>query len=179
MGTVLDAGTVGSGNAIPMSMALHPSHHLTFAVGRKNGSIDMYSSASASQGSGSSSNSNSGQHSIEDDVYGQLRRCHRLAQHAGAPVRALCYTPDGSLLLSGCGEGHIYIHDTSSFHTNESIRMVAAILNAHRGYILSIRALPDGKRFVTSSADIRRSRFGMWGCRMRDRCIRLIRVMII
>uniref|UniRef100_A0A7S3QB72 Anaphase-promoting complex subunit 4 WD40 domain-containing protein n=1 Tax=Chaetoceros debilis TaxID=122233 RepID=A0A7S3QB72_9STRA len=148
MGTVLN--TVGSGNSIPMSMALHPSHHLTFAVGRKNGSIDIYSSASSSQGG---QGSNSGQHSIEDDVYGQLRRCHRLAQHAGAPVRALCYTPDGSLLLSGCDEGHIYIHDTSSFHKNESIRMVAAILNAHRGYILSICALPDEKRFVTSSAD--------------------------
>ncbi len=149
-GTILD--TIGSGNSISLSLALCPFSNanmgpsLTFAVGRKNGSIDIYSSG----GSGNDSHSHAMTH---DDLYGNIRRCHRLTHHAGAPVRSLCYTPDGSLLISGCDEGHIYIHDTSSFHSNESIRMVASILNAHRGYILSIKALPDGKRFVSSSAD--------------------------
>jgi WD40 repeat protein len=135
-GLVLDS--VGSGNSIPLSLAVHPRHHLTFAVGRKDGTIDLYSS---------------GDDACNDDVYGQFRRCHRLTQHAGSPVRALCYTPDGSLLISACDDGHIYIHDMSSFHKNESIRLVAAIHNAHKGYVLSIDVLPDSKRFITSSAD--------------------------
>jgi len=134
-GVVLDS--VGSGNSIPLSLAVHPFHHLTFVVGRKDGTIDIYSSGNVGS----------------DDVYGQFRRCHRLTQHAGTPVRALCFTPDGSLLISGCDDGHIYIHDMSSFRQNETIRMVAAIHNAHRGYILSVAVLPDSKRFVTSSAD--------------------------
>lgn len=137
-GEILD--NVGAGNSIPLSLAVHPLHHLTFAVGRKDGSIDVYSSGT-------------GNDCFNDDVYGQFRRRHRFSQHAGSPVRAIAYTPDGSLLISGCDEGHIYIHDMSSFHQNETIRMVAAIHNAHKGYILSVAVLPDAKRFVTSSAD--------------------------
>lgn len=135
-GQVLDS--VGAGNSIPLSMAVNPRHHLTFAVGRKDGTIDLYSSRDGV---------------TNDDVYGQFRRCHRLVQHAGSSVRALGYTPDGSLLISGDDDGHIYIHDMSSFQKNEIIRSVAAIHNAHKGYILSMDTLPDGKRFVTSSAD--------------------------
>jgi len=139
-GTVLD--NIGSGNSIALSLAVHPLHHLTFAVGRKDGTIDIYSAGNGNGGNGSG-----------DDLYGQVRRCHHLTQHAGNPVRALSFTPDGSLLISGCDDGHIYIHDTSSFRQNDSIRMVAAIHNAHKGYILSVDVLPDSKRFVTSSVD--------------------------
>ena len=135
-GTILD--NVGSGNSIPLSLAIHPLHHLTFCVGRKDGSIDIYSSGHVDH---------------PDDAYGQFRRCHRLTQHVGTPVRTLAFTPDGGLLISGCDDGHIYIHDTSSFRHNDTIRLVAAIHNAHRGYILSVDVLPDSKRFVTSSAD--------------------------
>jgi WD40 repeat protein len=110
---------------------------LIFAVGRKDGTIDIYSSGNYRN----------------DDVYGNFHRIHRLLHHAGSAVRALSFTPDGSLLISGCDGGHIYIHDTSSLHQNGSIRLVAAILNAHRGYILSLSVLPDCKRFLTSSAD--------------------------
>jgi|AntRauTorckE5430_2_1112549.scaffolds.fasta_scaffold10712_1 WD40 repeat protein len=144
-GTVLD--NIGSGNSIPLSLAVHPLHHLTFAVGRKDGTIDIYSAGNGNAG-GSIGGSISG-----DDLYGHIRRCHHLIQHAGNPVRALSFTPDGSLLISGCDDGHIYIHDTSSFKQNDSIRMVAAIHNAHRGYILSVDVLPDSERFVTSSVD--------------------------
>ena len=146
IGVVLD--NIGSGNSIPLSIAVHPLHHLTFAVGRKDGTIDIYSAAPAGRGNGHQVGNGNG-----DDLYGQIRRCHHLTQHAGKPVRALSFTPDGSLLISGCDDGHIYIHDTSSFRQNDSIRMVAAIHNAHRGYILSVAVLPDSKRFVTSSAD--------------------------
>jgi len=139
-GMVLD--NVGSGNSIPMSLALHPTAFLTFAVGRKNGTIDIYNSSP----DGISSTS-------RDNVYGRFRRCHHLNHHAPSPIRALRYTPDGSLLISGCDEGHIYIHDMSSFQENRTVRMVAAILNAHKGYILSIDVLPDSSRFITSSAD--------------------------
>lgn len=134
-GTVLDR--VGSGNSIPMSFAIHPFHHLIFAVGRKDGTVDIYSSGSYRN----------------DDVYGNFNRIHRLLHHAGSAVRALSFTPDGSLLISGCDGGHIYIHDTSSLLQNGSIRLVAAILKAHGGYILSLTVLPDCKRFLTSSAD--------------------------
>jgi len=138
LGTILDK--VGSGSC-PMSLALQSNAYLTFAVGRKNGTIDIYSSY------GKNGNIQ------RDDIYGNFRRCHRLNHHAGSPVRALSYTPDGSLLISGCDSGHIYIHDTSSFEQNESVLMVASILNAHKSYILSISMLPDSRRFMTSSAD--------------------------
>jgi len=143
-GVVLD--NIGSGNSIPLSLAVHPLNHLTFAVGRKDGTIDIYSAAGKGNGNGNG-------YGHGDDLYGQIRRCHHLTQHAGKPVRALIFTPDGSLLISGCDDGHIYIHDTSSFRQNDTIRMVAAIHNAHKGYILSVAVLPDSKRFVTSSAD--------------------------
>lgn len=134
-GTELDR--VGPGNSIPMSFATHPFQNLIFAVGRKDGTVDIYSSGSYHN----------------DDIYGNFNRVHRLLHHAGSAVRALSFTPDGSLLISGCDGGHIYIHDTSSLHQNGSIRLVAAILQAHRGYILSLSVLPDSKRFLTSSAD--------------------------
>ena len=126
-----------------MSLAIQPKAYMTFAVGRKDGTIDIYSSY----------DNNDTHSSSRDNIYGKFRRCHRLTHHAGSPVRALSYTPDGSLLISGCDDGHIYIHDTSSFQQNESIRMVAAILSAHNSYILSISTLPDSRRFMTSSAD--------------------------
>ncbi len=137
-GTILDK--VGSGSC-PMSLALSSKTYLTFAVGRKNGVIDIYSTYHSN-----SSNQ-------RDSVFGQFRRSHRLSNHMGSPVRALTFTPDGSLLISACDDGHIYIHDTSSFGQNESIRLVASIMNAHKSYILSIAALTDSRRFVTSSAD--------------------------
>ena len=134
VGTVLDI--VGVGNSVPTAMALQPDRYLTFAVGRKNGTIDVFSSGGES-----------------GDFFGHFRRIHRLAQHAGTPVRALRFTPDGALLISGSDDGHIFIFDSSSLQTNQTIRMVASILNAHKSYILSIDVLPDSKRFVTSSAD--------------------------
>jgi WD40 repeat protein len=131
---------VGSGSC-PVSLAIQSKAYLTFAVGRKNGTIDIYSSYDRN---GSS---------YGDNIFGRFHRCHRLNHHAGSPVRAISYTPDGSLLISGCDDGHIYIHDASSFEKNESILLVASILNAHKSYILSISVLPDSRRFMTSSAD--------------------------
>ena len=145
-GTILDK--VGSGTC-PMSLALQPKAFLTFAVGRKNGIVDIYSTFEAISSGGTSGNSGS----QRDNMYGQFRRYHRLNQHAGSPVRSLSYTPDGSLLISACDDGHIFIHDTSSFEQNQSVLLVASILNAHKSYILSISVLPDSKRFMTSSAD--------------------------
>lgn len=135
-GTVLDH--VGAGNSVALSISLHPVHHLTFAVGRKNGIIDIFSS---------------GRNMGADEIFGRFQRTHRLTHHSGAPVRSICFTPDGTLLISACDQGHIYIHDVSSFEKSQTIRMVAAILNAHTSYILSISSLPDSKRFLTCSAD--------------------------
>jgi WD40 repeat protein len=134
-GTVLDQ--IGSGSSIVLSIAFHPTQYLTFAVGRKNGIIDIYSSRNAEN----------------DDIYGNFHRTHTLTHHAGIPVRSLCFTPDGTLLISGCDQGHLYVHDISSFEKNQTILMVAAILSAHKSYILSISPLPDSKRFLTCSAD--------------------------
>lgn len=144
-GSILDK--VGSGSC-PMSLAVQPKAFLTFAVGRKNGTVDIYSTFEAINSGGNSSTGTQ-----RDNMYGQFRRYHRLNHHAGSPVRALSYTPDGSLLISACDDGHIFIHDTSSFQQNQSVLLVASILNAHKSYILSISVLPDSKRFMTCSAD--------------------------
>ena len=138
VGTILDR--VGSGSC-PMSLALNSRAYLTFAVGRKNGVVDIYSTYQSNASN------------LRDAVFGQFHRCHRLNSHMGAPVRALMFTPDGALLISACDDGHIFIHDTSSFEQNQSIRLVGSILNAHKSYILSIAVLSDSRRFVTSSAD--------------------------
>lgn len=136
-GMVLDR--VGSGSC-PMSFAIQSQAYMTFAVGRKNGIIDVYSSYSKDT------------YKQRDGMFGNFRRCHRLNQNEGAPTRALSYTPDGSLLISGCDDGHIYMYDTSSFQQNESILLVGS-LNGHKSFIFSISVLPDSRRFLTSSAD--------------------------
>jgi len=142
-GTVLDK--IGSNNAVPTGIALHPTKAYIFAVGRKNGVVDVYGPSQK-------------HHSFKNKgpsrgAEGLFRRMHHLNHHAGSIVRALAYTPDdGALLITGSDVGDIYIHDTSSSIHNQTIRMVAAIHDAHKGYVLSMKAL-DSKRFITSGAD--------------------------
>jgi len=137
-GKVID--TVGEGNSIPTALALHPHLPYTFAVGRKDGILDLFSTV------------------IVEDLtsyyhsYGHFRRVHRLTHPASNPIRALAYTPDGCLLIAGNDAGTIFIFDTSS-PKQRTIRLVGSIFHAHKGFILSITTLSDSKRFVTSSVD--------------------------
>jgi WD40 repeat protein len=138
-GRIMDK--VGEGNTIPTAMALHPFLPYSFAVGRKDGSIDLFTTVTLDD-----------MNSFKQHSYGSFRRIHRLIHSAGVLIRALSYTRDGGLLLVGNDDGNIFLYDTSS-PKQKTVRLVGSILEAHKGFILSITSLPDSKRFVTSSVD--------------------------
>lgn len=133
---------VGGGHACVMSLAFHPTIPNAFVVGRKDGTVDVYSSP------------------MSDDYYysGDLkfRRMHRLAR-SHLPVRALSFSADGALLLAGDDGGRLYSHDAScnTVKTNMSapVKLVACAVDAHRGWIMDLAALPDGRRAVTCGSD--------------------------
>ena len=132
--------TVGEGNSLPTALCVHPSLPYTFAVGRKDGIIDLFSAVILDDTS-------SFNHS-----YGSFRRIHRLTHAVSVPIRALSYTRDGCLLIAGNDDGNIFIYDTSS-PKQRIVRLVSSIFGAHKGFILSITSLPDSKRLFSSSVD--------------------------
>mmetsp|Transcript_9873 Transcript_9873/g.23315 ORF Transcript_9873/g.23315 Transcript_9873/m.23315 type:complete len:254 (+) Transcript_9873:463-1224(+) len=95
---------------------------------------------------------------------------HRLIMHH-TPVRALSFTPDSYLLVTGSDEGMIAIWDTS----RPNPAMVHHVMDAHSStdggngcWILSLAVLSDSRRFVTGSVD---STLNVWNVGQIDRAM--------
>ena len=145
--------TIGGGHACVMSLSFHPTIPNSLVVGRKDGTIDIYSSATT------------------DDYYhsGELnfRRMHRLV-HSSFPIRALSFSrPDGALLFAGDDDGKLYSYDAScnNVNTNMSapVKLVACALTAHKGWVMNLVPFMDGRRVATCGSD--RS-VRVWDCGM-------------
>ena len=186
--------TIGGGHACVMSLTFHPTIPNTFAVGRRDGTIDIYSSTSTIDHT----------HGYyQDDTTSTaltFRRMHRLA-HSSFPIRALGYSqPDGALLFAGDDDGKLYSYDSSvsssAFDVSLSsssavaassaslsqqqqhqqqqqsqsqsimtapVKLVACALTAHKGWIMNLTPLPDGKRVATCGSD---GSVKVWDCGM-------------
>ena len=114
------------GSAIPLSLCWHPKQTARLAVGRKDGIVDILSSVNSSK-----------------------RTKHRLVRHK-KPVRAVSYTDDGHLLITGDDNGLLCVWDTSHDATPVLVRHV---ISAHASWIVSVATLADSRRFVTAGAD--------------------------
>ncbi|CAJ1966845.1 unnamed protein product [Cylindrotheca closterium] len=89
---------------------------------------------------------------------------HRLIMHH-TPVRALSFTPDSYLLVTGSDEGMIAIWDTS----RPNPALVHHVMDAHNGsWILSLAVMLDSRRFVTGSVD---STLNVWNVGQIDRAM--------
>ena len=115
-------GTSNNTGSIAMSMAWHPNQAI-LAVGRKDGLIDIL--PLSKQGNS-----------------------HCLIQH-GSKVRAICYTPDGQLLISASDDGFLAVWDVN----RKSPTLVHHVVDAHSSWILDVTPLSDSRRFVTAGAD--------------------------
>ncbi|KAL3808175.1 hypothetical protein ACHAXA_006947 [Cyclostephanos tholiformis] len=145
--------TIGGGHACVMSLAFHPTIPNSFVVGRKDGTIDIYSSATVDHF-----------HTTGDLSF---RRMHRFL-HSSFPVRALAFSqPDGALLFAGDDYGKLYSYDVScnNARTNMSapVKLVACAQMAHHGWVMNLTPFPDGKRVATCGSD--RS-VKVWDCGM-------------
>ena len=150
---------IGGGHACVLSLTWHPSIPNTFAVGRKDGSIDIYSATSSEY--------------YEEPL--QFRRMHRLTDGV-APVRGLTFSrPEGALLFSGDDDGRLYSYDasvaSSSFIEHGDavkaascpIKLVACALTAHKGWIMNLTPFPDEKRVCSCGSD---RAVKVWDCGM-------------
>ena len=88
---------------------------------------------------------------------------HRLIHHE-APVRAVCYTPDGNLLLTGSDDGMLAVWDMSRAHP----ALVHHAVQAHASWILNITTLSDSRRFISSGAD---RRLHVWNVGQMDQSL--------
>ena len=153
--------TFGGGHACVTSLTWHPSIPNALAVGRKDGSIDIYSAVSS-------------EYSNEETSL-QFCRVHRLIESM-APIRGLSFSlPEGSLLFSADDHGKLYVHDgsvaTSSFLEKKDpfqaishpIPLVSCALNAHKGWIMNLSAFPDEKRVCSCGSD---RAVKVWDCGM-------------
>jgi WD40 repeat protein len=118
IGTIV--GTRGSkGSAVALCLCWKPASggaNETLAIGRQDGTVDVISTTS---------------------------RNHRLVRHT-APLRAIAYTPDGALLITGSDQGMVCVWDTSR-PTN-----VALVHHLQtNSWILQIVAFDDSRRFMT------------------------------
>ena len=147
--------TVGGGHACVMSLTFHPTSPNSFVVGRKDGTIDIYSSASSAD-------------QYHNNTSGfAFRRMHRFL-HSSYPVRAVAFSqPDGALLFAGDDYGKLYSYDVScnNERTNmtKPIKLVACALTAHKGWIMNLTTFPDGKRVASCGSD---RAVKVWDCGM-------------
>ena len=88
---------------------------------------------------------------------------HRLIHHE-APVRAVTYTPDGNLLVTGSDDGMLAVWDVSRVHPV----LVHHVVQAHASWILSVTPLMDSRRFVTCGAD---HRLHVWNVGQMDQSL--------
>lgn len=145
--------TIGGGHACIMSLAFHPTSPNSFVVGRKDGIIDIYSSATVDQ-----------YHNAREFFF---RRMHRFL-HSSYPVRALAFSqPDGALLFAGDDYGKLYSYDVScnNNRTNmaKPVKLVACALTAHKGWVMNLIPFPDGHRVATCGSD---RAVRVWDCGM-------------
>ena len=70
---------------------------------------------------------------------------HRIGWH-GAAVTALAFSPDGSMIASGCSDGLVRLWDTA---TGSFISDCAG----HTGEVRSLAFSPDGEHLVSGSVD--------------------------
>lgn len=128
-GAVLDVwGSRGS--AIGLSLSWHPTanNNKMLAVGRQNGVVDLLTETRKNQ--------------------------HRLSQRHRHPVRAISFTDDGHLLVSGDDAGLLCVWDISRCSAQMPPALVHHVLNAHtHGWILGMTTLPDSRRFITTGTD--------------------------
>lgn len=126
-GTLLDS--LGSqGSAIPLSLAWQrptKSSDCLLAVGRQDGVIDILTAET-----------------------GKKQNQHRLSQ-GKSPIRSVCYTDDGKLLIAGSDSGFLSVWDVS----RQIPTLVHHVLHAHPSWIMGIAALDDSRRFVTAGAE--------------------------
>uniref|UniRef100_A0A7S1Z451 Anaphase-promoting complex subunit 4 WD40 domain-containing protein n=1 Tax=Ditylum brightwellii TaxID=49249 RepID=A0A7S1Z451_9STRA len=138
--------SIGSGGVIITSIVYHPSQHDTIAVGRKDGTIDVYAPSNYESPGGATA---------------AYKRLHHFTNHF-KPIRSLTFSSssssnggngsnDGALLITGSDDGHIFIYDI--FSRSTSTTMVSSIPNAHTSWILSTCSIPNSSRFVTCGAD--------------------------
>jgi hypothetical protein len=139
-GTILErwASRDASGS-IALSGEWHPTKRNCLALGRQDGLVEIFGEAGR--------NSNTKKH------------C-RLAHHE-APVRALAFTPDGHLLISGSDDGMLCLWDVSrSSIVSSSPLLTPPVLvhhavRAHASWILALTPLHDSRRFVSCGSDRR------------------------
>ncbi|KAL7472404.1 hypothetical protein ACHAXS_012811 [Conticribra weissflogii] len=183
--------SVGGGHACVMSLDFHPTVPDTLAVGRKDGTVDIYSSYGNGDDADDGYNYNynysysnaggnaRGNHRRDGNINFAFRRVHHLvpSQH---PIRALTYSrPDGALLFAGDDDGKLYSFDaslaSSAFSSTAEppsrsqaraaiaapVKLVACALAAHRGWVMDMAPFPDGRRFATCGSD---GSVKVWDC---------------
>ena len=136
--------SVGSGHGCVLSLRFHPTCPNSFVVGRKDGTVDIYSSPIST---------------TKSTTTGELtfRRMHHLL-HASSPVRALSFSSrDGALLFAADDDGHLYSYDAScnNEQTNMSapVKLVACAITAHKGWVMDLCSFPDGRRLTSCGSD--------------------------
>jgi WD40 repeat protein len=90
-GTILDHRGRQNSHAIPLRLSWNPVQPFELAVGRQDGTVDVVS--------------------MMTDVNTKPASQHRLTHLRPAPVRAVCYFADGSLLVAGNDDGIICVWD--------------------------------------------------------------------
>lgn len=63
----------------------------------------------------------------------------------GMAVRALSWSPDSQWLYSGSDDARIVLHDVRAGGSGARGEGAVAIMQGHRGWILSLAASPDSK----------------------------------
>ncbi len=126
-GTIVSSKGRTASTALCLSCNPKPIDTPTFAVGREDGTIDILNAST-------DPHMNKGQ--------------HRLPLHK-APVRAISFTSDGSLLIGGSDDGFLSIWDIQ----RKTPTLVQHVVGAHQTWIMGIAELNDGKRFATAGAD--------------------------
>ena len=132
-----EAGTVVEILSKPGSIAMSGDWHpsrKSIAVGRQNGLVEILG-----------------------------EKPHRLIHHE-APVRAVAFTPDGSLLVTGSDDGMLAVWDISRSHPV----LVHHVVQAHTSWILSVTALSDSRRFITCGAD---RKINVWNVGQMDQSL--------